>query len=55
MKQKLQQRLAETYMEQGINNSTGTFGNNATVNGDVNQSDASTVDAPIQDRGNHAH
>ncbi len=41
---KLQQRLAETNLEEGIGNSTGMFGNIATVNVDVNQSNQSTVD-----------
>ncbi len=45
-KRKLKHMLAETIMEEGINNSTGTFGNIATVNGDVNQSNTSTVDVP---------
>ncbi len=44
--QKLEHSLAETNMEEGINNSTGTFGNIANVNGDVNQCNAYTVDVP---------
>ncbi len=53
-KQKLHQRLAESKKEFCINNSTRTFGNNATVNGDVNQSNTSTVNVP-NSGGNHVH
>ncbi len=53
-KQKLLKRLAETNMEEGINNSSRKFGNIATVNGDVNQSNTSTVNVP-NSGGNHVH
>ncbi len=44
-KLKLEHGLTDTNLEVGINNSTGTFGNVATVNVSINQSNISTVDA----------